>query len=369
MLVIMQDLNCGVSGIDEFYMYIEGGEMSKSILHIPKEQSLRLKGIAILMMLFYHLFNRMSLVLQCDSFLYIGGVPFVHWLSRAANPVWLYLFLSGYGYSVKRKTVKEVLPSIFNIYLHWWVVLLFALPLGLLFNPSRFNLSEIWGNISAWNPTYNSELWFLFPFVLLILLQKSIFCLLDKIGNKLYLALVLLTYLFCFFVFSAYGEDSVKEYSRFLWMLLMVAYMFVPFSIGILSANIKFQISSFKYQVSNIFILLLLALIIVIKCSLPGGIWGIMYQIPFFLCFVTLCAIIKYSEVFGNVLERLGKHSLSMWFIHSFICYHIFCEQLYSLKYPLLIFIVLVCISYVIAVCVDKIVSLLSPYLICKRSL
>ena len=326
-----------------------------NILSISKEQSLRLKGIAILMMLYLHLFNRMSLVQQCECFFYIGDVPFVHWLSRAANPVWLYLFLSGYGYSVKRKTVKEVLPSIFNIYLHWWVVLLFALPLGLLFNPSRFNLSEIWGNISAWNPTYNSELWFLFPFVLLILLQKSIFCLLDKIGNKLYLALVLLTYLFCLFVFSAYGEDSVKEYSRFLWILLMVLYMFVPFSIGILFSNNKHKILNVK-TISNIKLSLALAFVVIVKCFLTG-IWDILYQIPFFLCFVILCSNISYPEILGNMLKQLGKHSQSMWFIHSFICYHIFSEQLYSLRYPYVIFVALVIISYLIAIFVDKVAN------------
>lgn len=230
--------------------------MLKPIISISKDQSLRLKGIAILMMLFLHLFNRMSLVQQCECFLYVDGVPLVNWLSRASNPVWLYLFLSGYGYSVRRKSLKDVCYSIFNIYLHWWIVLLFAFPLGWWLNPTKFNISDIWVNLSAWNPTYNSELWFLFPFILLIICQKSIFHLQDKIGYKFYSTLVFLVYMFCLFVFSAYGESTVKEYSRILWVFLMVLYMFVPFSIGILSSNIniniKYQISNIKYQYTHI---------------------------------------------------------------------------------------------------------------------
>lgn len=333
-----------------------------SVISISKDQSLRLKGIAILMMLFLHLFNRISLVQQCECFLYVGETPLVNWLSRAANPVWLYLFLSGYGYSVRRKSLKDVCNTISSIYIHWWVVLLFALPLGYWLNPTKFNISDIWINLFAWNPTYNSELWFLFPFVLLILCQNSIFLVRERMGNKYYSLLVLIVYLFCLFVFSTYGEDSLKEYSRILWMLLMVLYMFVPFSIGILFESININ-TNIKYQISNIFLLLLLALIIIVKCILSGGVWGVMYQIPYFLCFVFLCAKIKYSGVVGNMLICLGKHSLSMWFIHSFICYHIFSNQLYALKYPLLIFVVLVGISYLAAVAMDKVTGSLISFI------
>ena len=330
-----------------------------SVISISKDQSLRLKGIAILMMLFLHLFNRMSLVQQCECFLYVGETPLVNWLSRAANPVWLYLFLSGYGYSIRRKSLNDVCKSIFNIYLHWWVVLLFAFPLGLWLNTAKFNISDIWENISAWNPTYNSELWFLFPFVLLILCQTVIFRLQEKIGNKLYSILVLLVYAFCLFVFSVYGEDVVNDFSHILWIFLMVLYMFVPFSFGILFASIK-------HQTSNITILLLLVLTIVVKCSLTSSIWSVLYWIPFFLCFVFLLASIRYPMWLGKLLLSLGEHSLSMWFIHSFICYHIFSNQLYALKYPLLIFVVLVGISYLAAVAVDRIVK--DAIAICKNN-
>lgn len=87
--------------------------MNSPLINISKDQAIRLKGVAILMMLFYHLFNRLSLLGQCDCFLYISNVPLLHWLSKASNPVWLYLFLSGYGYSAKSKTLKEVGYSIF----------------------------------------------------------------------------------------------------------------------------------------------------------------------------------------------------------------------------------------------------------------
>ena len=56
-----------------------------------------MKGIAILLMLFYHLFNQMRYVDLCDCLIYIGDAPAVYILSRAANPVAFFLVLGGYG--------------------------------------------------------------------------------------------------------------------------------------------------------------------------------------------------------------------------------------------------------------------------------
>ena len=42
----------------------------------------------------------------------------------------------------------------------------------------------------------------------------------------------------------------------------------------------------------------------------------------------------------------MGKHSMVMWLTHSFFCYHLFHDFIYSFKYPLLIYVVLLSISY-----------------------
>lgn len=54
---------------------------------MTKQETQIMKGVAILLMIFLHLFNQMSNVELCRSFIYIGDIPFVYWLSAAANPV------------------------------------------------------------------------------------------------------------------------------------------------------------------------------------------------------------------------------------------------------------------------------------------
>ena len=44
-----------------------------------------LKGVAILMMLFLHLFNNPELNSICEPWIYIGDHPLVNILSRASN--------------------------------------------------------------------------------------------------------------------------------------------------------------------------------------------------------------------------------------------------------------------------------------------
>jgi len=66
---------------------------------ITKERSIELKGVAIVMMIFLHLFNQMGNVGLCECVFYVGDVPFVHWLTGAANSVVaVYLILGGYGH-------------------------------------------------------------------------------------------------------------------------------------------------------------------------------------------------------------------------------------------------------------------------------
>lgn len=67
-----------------------------------------MKGVAILLMLFLHLFNRQGNVELCSPILYVGDTPLITYLVRATNPVAFFLILGGYGmYSVWRKGDKH----------------------------------------------------------------------------------------------------------------------------------------------------------------------------------------------------------------------------------------------------------------------
>jgi hypothetical protein len=66
---------------------------------MSKEESTLLKGVAILFMLFLHLFMRTDLTACCHPLLFVGSVPFVHIMTWSCPPVGIFLILSGYGLS------------------------------------------------------------------------------------------------------------------------------------------------------------------------------------------------------------------------------------------------------------------------------
>ena len=56
-----------------------------------------------------------------------------------------------------------------------------------------------------------------------------------------------------------------------------------------------------------------------------------------------------------SVMFYLGKNSTTLWFIHTFICYYLFHDIIYALKFPLLIFMVLISVSLILAYLFDMI--------------
>lgn len=64
---------------------------------MSKEYTGYLKGIAILLMVYLHLFNDADNVRSLGYLISIVDKPLVYYLSRLCNPVPFFLILSGYG--------------------------------------------------------------------------------------------------------------------------------------------------------------------------------------------------------------------------------------------------------------------------------
>ena len=148
---------------------------------MTKEETLQLKGIAILMMLFLHLFNTTANVEQCQTYIYFwNGKPLVLALSRvAAFCVPIYIFLSGYGLAITYKQNQRIMRSwnrIFNLYINYWIVFLLFIPLACFIRPQNYpgNLTEFICNFIALDCSYNREWWFFLPYVLLVISSKHI---------------------------------------------------------------------------------------------------------------------------------------------------------------------------------------------------
>ncbi len=309
-----------------------------------KQESLVLKGVAILLMLYLHLFNQMNNVLLCHNNVYIEDIPLIHILVRATNPVPFFLILSGYGmYIVYKKGDKHRYSRLLKLLLHYWVILLIFVGIGCFLYPDRYpgSWSKILSNVTGYKTTYNGECWFLLPYILLSFTSPWIFKFTDKYKDRIVVPILFLINLSTSFLISRYGD---KFLFHNYWAYIPVLYfnLMLSFYLGSMSAKHDlFQKVSSKIKSYGKYLWIFLILLVLLRCCYNTYSFDEFYAYPFLLLFMNAPRL----KIVDRCLVLFGNHSMNMWMIHSWFCYYLFHDYIYELKYPIAIYIVLILIS------------------------
>lgn len=320
---------------------------------MSKEQSTILKGVAILMMLWFHLFNTSELEQLCSPLIYIHGKALVAYLANACYPVTFFLIFSGYGLTYLYKegtlTVKSQSKRLLRLYIHYWVILLIFVPIGHFINPAIYpnDFQHILENITAIKCNYNGEIWFLFPYAVICLAAvfnvDFLYCLKGKANIALVIVIYALLFGFMKYI-SVHLPENIMLNMLALQFIYYVILMFY-FSLGI----ILFRVLEKGTPVSNIkpsVCTLLIVCLVIIKSMFHTTLFDGVYAFLFILLFIQL----PLNSHINKVLTLLGRYSMPMWMVHTFYSYY-FCKQfIYGFKYPLLIFAVLIIVSYLTAI-------------------
>lgn len=281
---------------------------------ISKEKSTLIKGIVITMMVFLHLFNGNHTDL-CTNLIYVGGAPFAKWLSNACGPVPFFLLLSGYGlaytYYQGRLSFFQQIKRIFKLYVHYWVIMLLFLIVGSLLLPERYpgGFLKIILNAIGWECSYNSEMWFLFPYCLVSLSSPAILRVIDKIGNIWALLLTGIVYFVVCFIISRYGALYLFNNMLIYHPILFLQFLY-PFTLGVvfyrIGKNSKLSLSSWQAMMCIIILVSLVA-------SFGNS---IVYMIYVPLMIFLLCQL-PYPKWLESALMELGRKSMPIWMIHT----------------------------------------------------
>ena len=216
-----------------------------------KDNTLALKGLAILFMVFAHLFNSMELCGLCKPLLYIEREPLIHYMIFAMNPVDFFIVLSGYGlyYTYSQGKINNI-KRIFKLYIHYWITLVIFVSIGFFVvgsdkYPGSF--LDIIYNCIGWKNSYNHETWFLLPYTLLTFSSTKIFAVCDKFKP-------IKVFLFSFFVYilvrlsSRYSSSLIESYQIFKWIDSYLTLQF-PFILGMLLCK-YWDYSAYKKKLS-----------------------------------------------------------------------------------------------------------------------
>lgn len=338
---------------------------------LTKSESLQLKGAAILIMVFLHLFLNPSNVALCHNFIFLGGgKPIVSQLVKFTGIcVGLYLFLSGYGLYITYQRNPNIQPCkrIVKLYLNFWIVFAIFISLGAWLYPNRYpgSWTAFLNNVTGWHTTYNGEWWFLFPYVLLVLSAKWIFRVINRLD---FVKLVLLVgAIFVVSYLTIWLNRSYLYTHQLAYMPILYVSTLSSFAIG--AIFVKYDIADqlreripIRSIGSNILAILVFILLLALRAMCPIDAVNIIYLVLFVSWFI----VIRKARWVIWCLEKLGGQSTNMWLVHTFFCYYLFHDWIYGFKYPIVIYAVTVLVSYFTGYLIGKINLPVQKYVIDK---
>ena len=300
-----------------------------------KEDNKVLKGVTIGMMVFYHLFYQLENSVLCHNLIIIKGTPLVTLLARGLNPVPFFIVLSGYGfYRMYEGGGKLHFTRVLKLYVHYWITLLIFVPLACMLGFKQYpgDIWEILGNLSAWSTTYNGETWFILPYAVTAIASPGIFRAVNRLGSPLGR-------------FCLVGATGLLYFASYLLIHLYGSYLYYHMLVYL--NGIERRIS--ERLGSNMAIVLLLALISIRLCIKTG-----VFQPVFSLLFILIFNAIRLRSTARAFLSTVGKRATSIWLIHTWFCYYLFHDFIYSLGHPFVVFGVTFFLSYLSSLLIDK---------------
>ena len=337
---------------------------------MTKETSQILKGVAILLMIYLHLFNKMSNVELCDTWIDIRGVPLVHLLTNLCCPVPIFLILSGYGlFKAWQKGDKNRWGRIIKLMIHYWVILIVFVCVGHFIKPDQYpgSFYKIILNFTGFDPSYNSELWFLFPYLMVSIISPYLFKISSRFRWYWVIGITLLIYVGTLFIMTRTIETLPLNVKWNLKILLNIPLFLFNFSLGMVAArsHLYEKITS-KIKIKKTLYSTLAWIGIIAVAGL-----NFIFKYNFFYAFIliSLLNFVAFPSLIKTTLIKLGNQSMNMWMIHSWFCFHLFHDFIYSIKYPILIFIALTIISYCLSLVFNLLCEPFENRILTKREI
>lgn len=312
---------------------------------------MRVKGIAIVMMVFLHLFNRDMYTDGITPVFVYNDVPlFAFFVPFTTLCVQIYLILSGYGLYVSQCSATHTKKRIVSLYARYWFILLLFMPLGMFFNPAKYpdSFPVFIQNLLAVKTTYNSECWFIFPYIILLLCSDQLKRVVSKLSLYKNVALLAVVYVVSMVITKLKLNSGVDNVAVDAVINIMACLS--PFYGGMILSRFHLLDARQPVKYFNGLLLAGVLSIMVFKFYFSTSAFNLLFS----CLFVYICSQLSYSNVISKVLSVLGSHSTNIWLCHSYFCYHIFSKYFYSLEYALLIFVCTMLISLLCSMGIDR---------------
>lgn len=350
-----------------------------------RKDTYAIKGIAIILMLFLHLFYQASSYEQhLITPIFFSTEELIKISMIGKICVSLFVFLTGYGFqaylnetnnlytreqntsSIATYRWLKLITNFLFIYILFFIIYIFYdwIEKNNISIPAPYLQGDLWfrflsiitdsiGLSSLFNTnTMNPTWWYMSLATINIFILPLLSSGVKKIGSSFVISLILLP--------RSFLNLSNTNYDFFIIYLPTLV-----FGIYCAEKNLLYKIKNFymkksihKYAKELLFFFILfLSLIFFIKLNiLYGHIYRDIINIfeTFTICCVSFiyCSKIKFLY---NFLILLGKHSMNIFLTHTFLYAIFFSNFFYNFRFPLLIFAVLIMCSLILSLSLEYI--------------
>ena len=338
-------------------------------MHITRDKTKILQGVAILCMLGLHLFNRSEISNYYDVSLYVNifGTPIslltiISYSFDCCVPI--YLFCSGYGLA-KNYIDNDIqynnknLKRIKNLLYRYWLIMIITCIVGYCMGMRDVypgSLINFISNIFLLKSSYVGAFWFVQTYILLVILSKKIFEIIEKYEYKMVIVVSFLLYILAFIIEKKILVISMNELlSLFINALMLLLRSQFSFVIGGIFASKTIINQNIEKILSNNIIA---GLILICIISIKGIVLRSMIFAPFSaIVFIILLCCHSMTMPTQKILLYFGNHSTNMWLTHMQY-YMIFASSfVFMSRNVFIIFITLIILSLVSSYVIEFILN------------
>lgn len=314
---------------------------------LNKTNTKMLHGLAILMMIYNHLFldgnimaiNEGTSILNIFNFINIGNASTAQltfaWFCRIC--VGIFAFTSGYGMFIQldnkvngkldiKEMYKYCLKRLLSFYKVFVVCFLFF-NLIIIFNNTvgfDYSFKTFIINLLGLGTNYNATLWYIPVYYLMILLAPIVYSLL----NSKYLKRIIITLIIAIIVAIgiAFGTGNIYPFYKTMSGIIQsyVTCYLVIFVEGMICS--KYSIVDIIASKLNGFTSLILIVAVYIVRALlirapSDWLFDVVLTLPFV---IGITKLFSYSKVLIKGLSFIGKYSAYMWYSHAYFYAYLF---------------------------------------------
>lgn len=335
---------------------------------MKKEDSVALRGIAVMMMLLLHFFLDIT---DYPKNLFINPWFFQRFVWTGRMCVAIFSFVSGYGmYQVLRKKealcemVKDCTKRLLQLYARVLLVILLCVYLPRFLLGEEILLSQLPGNLFGYNTVYNGAWWFVLEYMWFMLLAPILAMIVNsrvKKGIRILIVAVLV-------LLGMYGKGlifanptAIEFFERRMQPVFLVIFTegFIAGKMQEFVAGMKWPekgreiVEKLRHPLVGSVICLAAFVLRYLYSVDPNRANADVLLAPMFCC--GACLSFKCVPYVKKILVILGENSIYLWFVHNLIYDRLYSFLIKRSGYWLVFYLVMLAIGLVLSIILKKI--------------